>query len=384
MTPTGARGWNRRWPGVAAFALLVGVAALLVGVAAPPPCQAAAAVRIKDLGKLHVGDEIQLTGLGLVIGLAGTGDGRQATFTLRMLANMMKTMSLTVNPSRIRVRNVAAVSVTAILSPYARQGSRIDVQVASLGDAGSLQGGSLLRTPMVGPSGKVYSQAQGSISIGGFNLGGGGAGGVRKNHTVVGNIPNGGIVVARVEQLVDLDREVDLLLYEADWTTAVRTAWAIDEFFGEFGLAQAEDAGTIVVHIPDRVVEPQELTEFIANIEMVTVVPDLPARVVVNERTGTVIIGEHVSVSAVALSHGSLKLKIPGDAGGDLFGGEAEVVEETDHLHPIISSFDVGAMPTVRELVRNLNALGVTPRDLISILQSLKVAGALRAELVIQ
>ena len=147
--------------------------------------------------------------------------------------------------------------------------------------------------------------------------------------------------------------------------------------------AQARTIGTAgVPH--DALVTAWQQKEFMAGIEMIRVVPDLPARVVVNERTGTVIIGENVSVSAVALSHGSLKLKIPGDAGGDLFGGEAEVVEETDHLHPIISSFDVGAMPTVRELVRNLNALGVTPRDLISILQSLKVAGALRAELVIQ
>ena len=376
MTLTGFRVWNGMWRGLAVSAVLLFATAL--------PSQAATAVRIKDLGKLHTGDEIQLTGLGLVIGLEGTGDGRQASFTLRMLSNMMKTMNLTVNPAQIRVRNVAAVSVTAVLSPYARPGSRVDVQTASLGDAGSLQGGTLLRTPMVGPNGKEHVQAQGSISIGGFNLGGGGAGGLRKNHTVVGYVPNGGIVVKKVEQLVDLDREVDLLLYEADWTTAVRAAWAIDEFFGEFGLAQAVDAGTVVVRIPDGFVEPQELTEFIANIEMIKVVPDLPARVVVNERTGTVIIGENVSVSAVALSHGSLKLKIPGDATGDLFGGEAEVVEETDHLHPIISSFDVGAMPTVRELVRNLNALGVTPRDLISILQSLKVAGALRAELVIQ
>ena len=217
MAPTGSRRRNGSWRGVAAFAALVFAAAL--------PSQAATAVRIKDLGKLHLGDEIQLTGLGLVDGLEGTGDGRQARFTLNMLANMMKRMSLTVNPSQIRVRNVAAVSVTATLSPYTRKGSRVDVLVASLGDAKSLQGGRLLRTPMVGPDGKVYVQAQGSISIGGFNLGGGGAGGVRKNHTVVGNIPNGGIVVARVEQLVDLDREVDLLLYEADWTTASRRFW---------------------------------------------------------------------------------------------------------------------------------------------------------------
>ena len=366
-----------------ALALLAGTA--LAGLLWAQPGHAVPAVRLKDLARIQAGDELPLTGMGLIIGLDGTGDGRQASFTLRMLANMMNRMQLSVDPRAIRVRNVAAVSATAILSPFDRKGSRIDVQVASLGDAGSLQGGTLLRTPLVGPDGKVYVQVQGSVSIGGFDLGGGGAGTLQKNHTVVGNVPNGGLVVAEVEQLVDLDREVELQLYEPDWTTAARTAWAIDEYFGEFGLASAIDAGTIMIQIPPELVAPQQITEFMADIEKVTVVPDVRARVVVNERTGTVIIGENVSVSAVALSHGSLKLKIPGQAGeADLFGGEAEVVEEVDHLHPIISSFDVGAMPTVRELVRSFNALGVTPRDLISILQSLKTAGALRAELIIQ
>jgi flagellar P-ring protein precursor FlgI len=343
-------------------------------------------VRIKDMARLQLGEELQLTGMGLIIGLEGTGDGRQASFTLRMLANMMNRMQLAVDPTQIRVRNVAAVSTTAILSPYHRKGSKVDVQVASLGDAETLQGGTLLRTPLMGPDGEVYVQVQGPVSIGGFNLGGGGAGSVQKNHTVVGAIPNGGIVTKRIEQLQDVAGHIQLLLYEADWTTAARTAWAIDEYFGEFGLATAVDAGTIEIRVDSELNDPQLMTEFMADIEKVTVVPDLPARVVVNERTGTVIIGENVSVSAVALSHGNLKLKIPGDAdaGGDLFGGGAEVEEEVDHLHPMINSFDVGAMPTVRELVRNLNALGVTPRDLISILQSLKTAGALRADLIIQ
>jgi len=177
---------------------------------------------------------------------------------------------------------------------------------------------------------------------------------------------------------------VTLMLYDADWTTASRMAFAIGEHFGEGNLAQAMDSGTIVVELDAMRSQPSAMVDFIAELEKVEVIPDLPARVVVNERTGTVIIGENVSVSAVAMSHGSLKLKIPGDEGADVFGGEAEVVEEPDRLHPIISSFDVGAMPTVRELVRNLNALGVTPRDLISILQALKTAGALRAELIIQ
>ena len=364
--------------------LLLPFLALLCLMYTPAPANGQAAVRIKDLARVRIGEELQLTGIGLIIGLEGTGDGRQASFTINMLANYMNRMNLVVDPNAIRVRNVAAVSATAKLSPFDRKGGYMDIQVASLGDAASLQGGTLLRTPLAGPDGTVYVQAQGPVSIGGFNLGGGGGGSVRKNHTVVGTIPNAGIIVEEVRKLVDVDEEVDLLLYEPDWTTAARTAWAIDEFFGEFGLAQAVDAGTIKIKISPELVEPQQVTEFLAEMEKISVIPDLPARIVVNERTGTVIIGENVSVSAVAMSHGSLQLKIPGDAGGDLFGGDAEVVEEPDHLHPIISSFDVGAMPTVRELVRNLNALGVTPRDLISILQSLKTAGALRADLVIQ
>lgn len=346
--------------------------------------KAASAVRIKDLASVQMGEEIPLTGMGLVIGLEGTGDGRRSEFTFQMMANMMHHMKLAVTPEQVRVRNVAGVNVSATLSPFQRKGSHIDVHIASMGDASSLQGGTLLQSVLVGPDGTPYVTAQGPISIGGFNLGGGGAGSVRKNHSVVGNVPNGGIVVAEAPKLEELEKEVVLMLYQSDYTTAARMSYAIDEHFGEVRLARAIDPGTVLIELDPLRSEPQAMVEFIAELEKIRVVPDLPARVVVNERTGTVIIGENVSVSAVAMSHGSLKLKIPGEAGGDVFGGEAEVIEEPDRLHPIISSFDVGAMPTVRELVRNLNALGVTPRDLISILQSLKVAGALRAELVIQ
>lgn len=362
--------------------------ALLIAGLGAGISRAESPVRLKDMAEIQMGQELQLTGLGLIIGLEGTGDGRQASFTLRMLTNMMQRMNLAVDPQQIRVRNVAGVSVTAILSPFARKGSNLDVQVASLGDAGSLQGGTLLRTALQGPDGKVYVTAQGAVSIGGFNLGGGAAGAVRKNHSVVGNVPGGGLVVEEPERLERLDQQFDVVLYESDWTTATRAAWAIDEFFGEAGMAVAVDPGTIRVNIPPELSGPQEFAGFLADLEKIAVVPDLPARVVVNEKTGTVIVGDHVSVSAVALSHGSLKLKIPGDAaaaGADALGGQqVEVEEEVDHLHPIINSFDVGAMPTVRDLVRNLNALGVTPRELIAILQALKTAGALRAELIIQ
>ncbi len=363
------------WKGVWVVAALLGFCA---------PSSAAPAVRIKDLATVQMGQEVPLTGIGLVIGLEGTGDGRRSEFTFQMLANMMHHMKIAVTPEQVRVRNVASVSVSATLSPFDRKGSRIDVQIASMGDASSLQGGRLLQSLLVGPDGTAYVTAQGSISIGGFNLGGGGAGSVRKNHTVVGSVPSGGIVIEETEKLEELQKELTLMLYQSDWTTAARMSYAINEHFGEMDLARAVDPATIVMALDPLRSSPQDMVDFVAELERISVVPDLPARVVVNERTGTVIIGENVSVSAVALSHGSLKLKIPGDGGGDAFGGEAEVIEEPDRLHPIISSFDVGAMPTVRELVRNLNALGVTPRDLISILQSLKAAGALRAELVIQ
>ncbi|MCC7262324.1 MAG: flagellar basal body P-ring protein FlgI [Candidatus Latescibacteria bacterium] len=370
---------SRRWK---LWVLALGLAGL-----AAVPCCAETPVRLKDMAKIQMGEELQLTGMGLIIGLEGTGDGRQASFTTRMLTNMMGRMNLAVDPAQIRIRNVAAVSVTANLSPFARKGAKIDVQVASLGDASSLQGGTLLRTTLMGPDGKTYVTAQGAVSIGGFNLGGAGAGSVRKNHSVVGNVPNGGMIVEEPQRLERLGKDITLTLNDADWTTASRAAWAIDEFFGESGIAVAADASTIVVTTPDQFNSPQEMAGFLADLEKVVVIPDLPARVVVNEKTGTVIVGDHVSVAAVALSHGSLKLKIPGDnaqAADPLGGQQVTVEEEPDHLHPILNSFDVGAMPTVRDLVRNLNALGVTPRELIAILQALKTAGALRAELIIQ
>jgi flagellar P-ring protein FlgI len=346
--------------------------------------EAAEQVRIKDLARVQLGQETLLTGVGLVIGLEGTGDGRRAEFTFQMMANMMQHMNIAVSPEQVRGRNVAGVSVTARLSPFARQGSRLDVQVASLGDASSLQGGTLLQASLMGPDGKVYVTAQGPVSIGGFNAGRGAPGGLTKNHTVAGNVPGGGIVIAEPQRLARTEPEIALSLTEADWTTASRMASAIDSLFGESELATAVDPGTVVVRLSESRQKPEGLVDFIAQLEKVRVVPDLPARVVVNEKTGTVIIGENVSVAAVALSHGNLRLKVPVAAAQEMFGGAVEVEEESDHLRPVTDSFNADAMPTVRELVRNLNALGVTPRDLIAILQALKTAGALRAELIIQ
>ena len=368
----------QRYLDTAIFAVLV----MLVAAVAP---EAQSDVRLKDLAKVQMGKEELLYGIGLVIGLEGTGDGRRAEFTFQMMSNMIVRQGISVTPAQVRVRNVAGAAVTATLSPFDRSGGRLDVHVASLGDASSLQGGTLLLTNLVGSDGRTYATASGPLSIGGFNLGGGGGGSVSKNHAVAGYIPNGGLVIDELEKLEEIERKITLMLYDKDWTTATRAAFGIDSYFGEPMLAQALDAGTVEVQVGPHRGSAQALSEFIAEIEKIRIVPDLPARVVVNEKTGTVVIGDNVSVSAVALSHGSLKLKIPGEAQGDMLGGGgAEVEEEPDHLHPIINSFNVGAMPTVRELVRSLNALGVTPRDLISILQGLKTAGALRADLIIQ
>ena len=174
------------------------------------PLAASSPVRLKDLAKVQMGQEMQLYGVGLLVGLEGTGDGRRSEFTFQMMANMMQRMKVTVTPAQVRVRNVAAVGVTATLSPFDRQGSRMDVQVASLGDASSLQGGTLLRTSLAGPDNKVYVTASGPTSIGGFNIGGGAPGSVRKNHTVVGYVPNGGMVIEEIEKLEDkLDKKAD-------------------------------------------------------------------------------------------------------------------------------------------------------------------------------
>ena len=210
-----------------------------------------------------------------------------------MLSNMMHHMKIAVTPEQVRVRNVASVSVSATLSPFHRNGGRIDVQVASMGDASSLQGGQLLQSLLVGPDGTPYVTAQGSISIGDLTW----VGAVLvqcENHTVVGNVPNGGIVIEEAPRLEELQKDLTLMLYQSDWTTAARMAYAIDEHFGEMNLAQAVDPSTIVIPLDPMRSTPQAMVEFVAELEKILVVPDLPARVVVNERTGTVIIGEQI------------------------------------------------------------------------------------------
>ncbi len=345
-------------------------------------------IRLKDIGKIQTLQDAQLLGYGLVVGLEGNGDGRGAPFTIQALANLMRNMGVEVDPQQIRAKNTAAVMVTAKLSPFDRVGSNIDVTVSSVGDASSLEGGVLLLTPLQAgpPNGPAMAVAQGPVSIGGFNVEGGG-GGVSKNHPVVGRIPNGAIVQQELVSPGEIASSLTVLIRDPDYTTAARLARAIDLKFGN-RIADALDAGTIRLSVPRDRQSRGRFIEFISELETVSVIPDGHARVVVNERTGTIVVGEHVAISEVAIAHGSLTISIgptqtlqagvPSGPQAQLqLGGAVEVDEEKPR---------VLALPpasSVSDVAKALNALRVTPRDIIAIFQALKESGALRAELTI-
>lgn len=346
-------------------------------------------VRLKDIGSIQTVQDVQLIGYGLVTGLEGVGDGRGAPFTVQSLANLMRNMGVEVDPQTIRASNAASVMVTARLSPTNRAGSTIDVTVSSLGDAASLQGGILLMTPLQAdpPNGPIVAIAQGAISIGGFNAEGGGGASVSKNHPVVGRIPNGAIIQQELAPPGDVAPSLTVTIKDPDYTTAARLSHAIDRRFGR-SIASALDAGTISVTVPTDSRAPGEFIEFIAKLEAVSVVPDLNARVVVNERTGTIVAGENVMISEVAIAHGSLSISIgpeitaeagaPGGAQAQLqLGGAVEVDEEKPRVLALPPASNVS------DVAKALNALKVTPRDIIAIFQALKRAGALKSELII-
>jgi len=341
-------------------------------------------VRIKDITRLQNLEEVQLFGYGLVVGLNGTGDKTGATFTLQSISNMLQNMGIVIDPEKIRVKNCAAVMVTSKVSAFSKPGTRIDVMVSSLGNATSLEGGTLLLTPLQGIDGNVYVLAQGPVSIGGFNVETGGAA-FRKNHPTVGKIPGGGIV--KKSPLAEIPREeIGLLLSQPDFTTASRISEAINKHFSE-NLATAKDASVVKVKIPQSL-QGEKLVEFISQIQNLPVIPETSARVVINERTGTIVMGSKVRISPVAVAHGNLFVTIERtpviSQPPPLSEGETVVEEKTE----IKAEEERGRVvllegTTVEELVRSLNALGVTPRDIIAIFQALKEAGALQAELII-
>lgn len=347
----------------------------------------ASAERIKDIANWAGIRENQLVGYGLVVGLNGTGD-KDGTYLYQPIANMLSRMGITVNVKDLKgkVKNVAAVMVTAKLPTNVKPGSKIDVQVSSIGDAKSLQGGTLLMTPLVGPDGEIYALAQGPVSIGGFIAAGRAAQAI-KNHQNVGYIPEGAIVEKAVTVDIGAKNELQLLLQFPDIVTAQTVAERINQSF-KLPLAKAIDPSTVVVYVPDKY--RSKVIDFMAEVEKIEVITDEPARVIINERTGTIVIGSHVRISPVALSHGGLTITIketPEVVQPPPFAPETAETRVVPRTELKVEEKQASLMEvrgsTVGELVKALNALGVTPKDLISILQALKTAGALKADLVI-
>jgi flagellar P-ring protein precursor FlgI len=362
------------------------VAALVLCGSAAPGAADAVSVRLKDVASLQGVQATPLIGYGLVVGLNKTGDRRQTLFSAQTLANMLERFGVSVDGTQIKIENVAGVLVTAELPPFARTGVRVDVTVSSVGDARSLQGGTLLATALRGPDGSVYALAQGPLSIGGF---GGGKGGnsVQVNHLTAGRVPGGGLVQATSRVQLPTTRELTLVMHEADFVSATRVAEAINASLGPT-TAKAIDSATVRVKVPDAFVDA--VPDLMAVLEPLSVVTDVTARVVINERTGTVVVGAQVRLGTAAVAHGNLSVKIrtryevsqpsPMSQGGQttVVPQEDVAVEEGDSK---LVAFEEGT--TLDGVVRALNALGATPRDIIAIMQALKAAGALQAELII-
>ncbi len=368
----------------------------------PSVCESA---RIKDIVSIKGIRPNQLFGYGLVIGLNGSGDKGGTSFTIQGLANMLEHMGIHVNPADLKVSNVAAVMVSATLPPFARIGKKIDVTLSSIGDAKSLQGGTLLLTPLKGVDGKVYALAQGALSVGGFSAGGAAGGGVTKNHPTVGRISGGATVEREIPLSLKNRQELTIILNDPDFSTASRITGVINSRFGE-NLTRPIDSGTLKFRIPPKF--QGRMVELIAQIGSLNVVPDAVAKIIVSERTGTVVIGENVRILKVAIAHGNLSIQIKEtteisqplpfspsgkgaaptqmDRGVVVAPGGSTVVSTESDLKVSEDKNRLLLLPegkTIGELIRALNAIGVSPRDLITILQAMKAAGALQAELEI-
>ncbi|NPA33211.1 MAG: flagellar basal body P-ring protein FlgI [Aquificae bacterium] len=335
--------------------------------------------RIKDIATIEGNRYNYLIGYGLVVGLKGTGDGKATQFTVQSLANMLRRMGIPVDPRRITVKNVAAVMVTAKVPPYAKAGMRFDVEVSSIGDAKSLEGGTLLMTPLRGPDGEVYAIAQGQVIVGGYEARGRGARQV-KNVPTVGRIPNGGILERDLPFEADFD-EVSIYLDEPDFTTAKNVQDAINRRFGK-RIARAVDSATVRVRIP----EGYGFVDFLSIVENIEVRTSSVAKVVVDGRSGVVLFGGNVSIEPVAVAVGSLIVRVVEkpevSQPPPLSGGKTKVVPRTElEVREEGKRFVQIRGATVAELVDALNKLGATPREIIQVLQAIKAAGALKAKL---
>lgn len=360
---------------------------LTLSLAAGLLCGSAYAARIKDLTQVEGSRDNQLVGYGLVVGLAGDGDSNAIT-TLRTIGNALQRYGITVSADQIKTKNAAAVMITADIGAFLKTGSRIDVTVASLGDAKSLQGGVLLQTPLVGADGRVYAVAQGPIAVGGFIGGAGGPGGatVQKNHPTVGLISNGAIVEREIPAHFSNEGVFTLQLQTPDFTSASRMAKAINSYFPD--AASARDAATVTVKLPPAYTGRE--VAFVSDLGTIDVTPDSPARIVINERTGTIVATSTVRISQVAISHGSLTITVTQNLAvsqPNSFNSTGQTVVTPTTQTGVTETkgrFIVfNEAPTVDRLAAALNALGVSTREMMSIFQTLKRSGALQAELVI-
>ncbi len=346
----------------------------------PEPCPA---VRLKELVSMEGARDNLLLGYGLVVGLDGTGDGQQTVFSTQSLSNLLRKMGVFVEPRALRVNNVAAAMVTATLPPFASPGTRIDVVVSSIGDADSLQGGTLLLTSLKAANGEVYAVAQGPLSIGGFSVGQAGTG-VQVNHPTVGRIPEGALVERPAPSIGPDPSGFRLQLQRPDFATASRITEALNQAFGG-PVATAENSAVIAVRVPPAYRERP--VEFIAQIDALEVATDRQARVILNERTGTVVIGSAVRVAPVSVLHGNLTVQVVTDFAVSqppgFSPGQTVVTPQTGVTVKEQQAREVSVKEgaTVEDLIKALMAIGSTPRDIIAIMQSIAAAGALEAKL---
>ena len=377
---------------------------------------ASAQTRIKDVATVEGARDNQLIGYGLVAGLDGQGDSDKL-FTQQTMANMARRFGIQILPTDITNRNVAIVMVTVNVPPFSQAGSKLNATVASLADCKSLQGGVLLQTPLIGGDGKVYAVAQGSVFLGGFDAGTGGAGGasVQKNHTTSGVVTDGALMEAEIPTTVFSRGVLQIVLNQGDFTSAVRMANAINQQIAP--IADAISPTTVNVYVPPEMQCPEKQMEFVARVENASFIPDVNARIVINERTGTVVANANIQITKIAVAFGNLTVAIssspevsqPNSYTGNSFtdngyggtgpgnipipgGGGANPGIHTQVVNQTTTSVSeekrrivvFKPMPTVEDVAFALNSMGATPRELMSILQSIKDAGALNAELVLE
>jgi flagellar P-ring protein precursor FlgI len=346
-------------------------------------------VKLKDIAHVEGVTANQLIGYGIVTGLAGTGDSTSVIFTSKTIQNVLQTFGLSTVTNDVRTRNVAAVTVTASLPPFAHSGDNIDVTVSSMGDATSLQGGTLVLSELRGANNLVYATAQGPVSVGGFSLGDNGAGAnlVSKNHTAAGRVPQGGVIARDMITNIKQDPSgFSYVLTSPDYKTAARVAAVLNGRFGG-GTAHALDAETVRVNLPTRYAN--DPVDFLADASDLKLNADQTAKVVINERTGTIVFGGDITLAPVAIAHGNLTLTIsttntvvPNGA----FSNAPATTQTNTKLEATESGrklLYIGGAPSLAQVVRALNTIGVSPRDLISIVQALRVSGSLQADLEI-